>query len=256
MAAMRYILAYFALMLGLSGLSLIWAGRAEGFALVLIAGILVYVLVRMQRAHRRERRYGGYDIAIDGYERHFAEAKRELETRLPDDALDSPAMLELLSAVGDDADDAAAVRERYAQLHRRFAECREEFEGLHEQNETGAFGLPDEFVEQYAALDRRLNQLLADVRRLDEQADGVRSEIDDPLDKIAEGALRLEQAKAKCARTFGNKLPDSVASTLALAASKLAEARKAIAAGAERPREAVRLAKEVCALARAAETGR
>jgi hypothetical protein len=91
------------------------------------------------------------------------------------------------------------------------------------------------------------------VRRLEEQAEKLRSETDDPLDRIAEGALKLEQAKAKCARTFGNKLPESVASKLALAASKLAEARTAIAAGAERPREAVRLAQEVCALARAAE---
>jgi hypothetical protein len=250
---MRYILAYFALMLGLSGLSLIWAGRAEGFVFVLIAAILVYILVRMEQARRRERRYGGYDVAIDGYERHFTDAERELEARLPGDALESPAMLELLSGAGDDADDAEALRERYAQLQRRFRDWREEFEGLHEQNVTGAFGLPDEFAERYAALDRRLTQLLADVRRLDERAEAVRTETDDPLDKIAEGALRLEQAKAKCARTFGDKLPSAVASKLALAATKLAEARAAIAAGAERPREAVGLAREVCALARAAE---
>lgn len=248
---MRYILAYFALMIGLSGLSLTWAGRAEGFLLVLVAAILVYVLVRMQQARRRERRYGGYDLAIDGYERHFADAERELEARLPDDALDSPAMLELLS--GDDPDDAQAVRERYADLRRRFRDWCAEFESLHEQNATGAFGLPDEFAERYAALDRQLAQLLADVRRLEEQAEKIRSDTDDPLDKIAEGALKLEQAKAKCARTFGNRLPESVASKLALAASKLAEARAALAAGAERPREAVRLAQEVCALARAAE---
>jgi chromosome segregation ATPase len=248
---MRYILAYFALMLGLSGLSLIWAGRAEGFVLVLIAAILVYILVRMEQARRRERRYGGYDVAIDGYERHFTDAERELEARLPGDALESPAMLELLSGAG--ADDAEALREQYAQLQRRFRDWREEFEGLHEQNATGAFGLPDEFAERYAALDRRLTQLLADVRRLDERAEAVRTETDDPLDKIAEGALKLEQAKAKCTRTFGDKLPSAVASKLALAATKLAEARAAIAAGAERPREAVRLAREVCALARAAE---
>ena len=39
--AMRYILAYFALMLGLSGLSLLWAGKAYGFFLVLISALLI-----------------------------------------------------------------------------------------------------------------------------------------------------------------------------------------------------------------------
>jgi hypothetical protein len=105
---MRYILAYFALMLGLSGVSLLFAERAEGFLLVLIAGILVYILVRVEQARRRERRYGGYDMAIEGYERHFTDVERELEARIPDDALESPAMLELLSAAGDDEDDAAS----------------------------------------------------------------------------------------------------------------------------------------------------
>ena len=251
---MRYILAYFALMLGLSGLSLIWAGRAEGFLLVVVAAILVYILVRMEQAKRRARRYGGYDLAIEGYERHFSEAERELEARLPDDALESPAMLELLSGAGDDAGDVQAVREQYAQLQRRFREWREEFEGLHEQNETGAFGLPAEFAERYAELDRQLTQLLADVERLDDRADAARSDdSDDPLDSIAEGAMKLEQAKAKCALAFGNNLPDAVAAKLTLAASKLAEARSAIAAGAERPRDAIRLAREVSALAHAAE---
>jgi hypothetical protein len=97
--------------------------------------------------------------------------------------------------------------------------------------------------------------LVADVRRLEERAEAVRSETDDPLDKIAESALKLEQAKAKCARAFGNKIPDAVAAKLTLAASKLADARAAIAAGAERPVEAVRLAQEASALARAAESG-
>lgn len=252
---MRYILAYFALMLGLSGVSLLFAGRAEGFLLVLIAGILVYILVRMEQARRRERRYGGYDAAIEGYERHFTDVERELDARLPDDALESPAMLELLSAAGDDEDDAERVRKLYAGLRHRFREWREEFESLHEQNEKGAFGLPQEFAERYADLDRRLTQLVADVRRLEERAEAVRSETDDPLDKIAEGALKLEQAKAKCARAFGNKIPDAVAAKLTLAASKLADARAAIAAGAERPVEAVRLAQEASALARAAESG-
>ena len=54
--AMRYILAYFALMLGLSGLSLLWAGKAYGFVLVLISALLIYVLARMERTRRRERR--------------------------------------------------------------------------------------------------------------------------------------------------------------------------------------------------------
>ena len=250
---MRYILAYFALMLGLSGLSLIWAGRAEGFPLVLIAGILVYVLVRMERARRREQRYGGYDVAIEGYERHFTEAERELETRLPDDVLESPAMVELLSGAGDDQGGAEALRDQYAALQHRFSDWRRDFDALHEQNVTGAFGLPDEFAERYAELDRRLTQLVADVGKLDERAAAVRDETDDPLDKIGEGAMKLEQAKAKCARTFGNKVPDAVAAKLTLAASKLADARAAIAAGAERPLEAVRLAKEVCALAQSVE---
>lgn len=250
---MRYILAYFALMIGLSGVSLLLAGRAEGILLIIVAAILVYVLVRMEQARRRERRYQGYDAAIDGYEKHFDEAERALEARLPDNALDNPAMVELLSAYGSDADDAEAVRELYAQLRRRFSEWCEEFESLHEQNETGAFGLPDEFAQRYADLDRRLSQLLADVRQLEARAADIRDDTEDPLDKIAEGALKLEQAKAKAAHAFGNKIPDAIASKLALAATKLSEARAAIAAGAERPLEAVRLAQEVCALARAAE---
>jgi hypothetical protein len=40
---------------------------------------------------------------------------------------------------------------------------------------------------------------------------------------------------------------------LKLARQRLAEARDAIAAGAERPLDAVRLAQEVCALARAVQ---
>jgi cytochrome c556 len=250
---MRYILAYFALMLGLSGISLLATGRPVGFLLVLVAAFLVYILIRMEQARRRERRYGGYDGAIDGYEKRFADAERALESRLPQDALDSPAMLELLSATGDDADDAEAVRKLYAQLRQRFADWQDEFESLHEQNETGAFGLPDEFARRYAELDGRLTQLLADVKQLDARAEAVRAATEDPLDKIAEGALKLEQAKATCARRFGPKIPDALAAKLALAGEKLAQARAAIAAGAERPFEAVRLAQEVCALARSVE---
>jgi chromosome segregation ATPase len=247
---MRYILAYFALMLGLSGLSLIYAGRAEGFLFVLIAAILIYILVRMERARRRERRYDGYDQAIDGYEKHFVEAERELEAELPNDALDSPAMVELLSASGDNAE---KVRDLYEGLRRRFSDWREEFESLHEQNETGAFGLPEEFAERYAELDRRLTQLLADVKQLERRAEALRTDSDDPLDKIAEGAIKLEQARARCAQRFGNAIPAALRSKLALAAEKLGQARGAIAAGAERPLEAARLSEEVCALARAVE---
>jgi hypothetical protein len=49
---MRYILAYFALMLGLSGLSLLWAGNGYGFVLLLIAAALIYVLVRIEAGPR------------------------------------------------------------------------------------------------------------------------------------------------------------------------------------------------------------
>jgi hypothetical protein len=250
---MRYILAYFALMIGLSGVSLLMTGRALGFALILVAAILVYLLVRMEQARRRERRYGGYDFAIDGYEQRFADAERSLESRLPNDALDSPSMVELLSEAGEDADDAEAVRALYAQLRQRFSDWRDEFERLHEQNERGTFGLPEEFARRYAELDRRLTQLLADVKQLDARANRVRGATDDPLDKIAEGALKLERAKAQCARRFGTAIPAGISSKLTLAATKLAEARAAIASGAERPLEAVRLAHEVCALASAVE---
>ena len=250
---MRYILAYFALMLGLSGLSLLWQGNALGFLLVLIAAVLIYILVRMERTRRRDRRYGRYGDAIEGYEKWFANAERSLESKLPDNELDSPAMLELLSAYGEDADDAEAVRRLYAELRQRFSDWRDEFELVHSQNESGAFGLPEDFAKRYKELDDRLLQLLADVKQLDRRAAAIERATDDPLDKIAEGALKLEQAKATCARRFGTKVPDALRSKLALAAEKLGEARAAIAAGAERPLEAVRLAQEVCALANAVE---
>ena len=114
--AMRYILAYFALMLGLSGLSLLWAGKAYGFVLVLISAVLIYVLARMERTRRRERRYGGYGAAVEGYELRFADEQRALEARLPQDELDNPAMLELLSAYENDADETEAIRRLYEQL--------------------------------------------------------------------------------------------------------------------------------------------
>ena len=85
---MRYILAYFALMLGLSGLPLLWAGNAYGFIVLLIAAALIYVLVRMERMRRRERRYGGYGEAIEGYEQRFADAERTLESKLLEKATD------------------------------------------------------------------------------------------------------------------------------------------------------------------------
>ena len=247
---MRYILAYFALMLGLSGLGLLWSGNAYGFVLCIIAAVLIYVLVRMERARRRERRYGGYGTAIDGYELRFADAVEELESKLPADALDNPALVELLSAYEHEADDAEAIRTLYAQLQERFAVWREDFARLHAMNEAGAVGLPDRFAERYDELDRRLTQLLEDVRQLETRAAAVDRILDDPLGQIAEGALMLEQAEATCARTFGGKIPEELAAKLALAREKLAGARAAIAAGAERPLEAVRLAHEVRTLAR------
>jgi cytochrome c556 len=103
-----------------------------------------------------------------------------------------------LSAAGADADDAEAVRALYAQLRQRFSDWREEYERLHEQNETGAFGLPDEFAERYAELDRRLTKLLDDVGQLEARARKVRRETDDPLDKNRGSGLafrlRLGQA--------------------------------------------------------------
>jgi hypothetical protein len=247
---MRYILAYFALMLGLSGFGLLWTGNAYGFVLCFIAAVLIYVLVRMEQARRRERRYGGYGTAIDGYELRFADAVEELESKLPADALDNPALVELLSAYEHDADDADAIRMLYAQLQERFAVWREDFARLHELNEAGAVGLPDRFVERYDELDRRLTQLLEDVRQLETRAAAVDRILDDPLGQIAEGALMLEQAEATCARTFGAMVPEELAAKLSLAREKLAGARAAIAAGAERPLDAVRLAQEVTTLAR------
>jgi hypothetical protein len=174
----------------------------------------------------------------------------ELESKLPPDALDNPALVELLSAYEHDADDADAIRKLYAQLQERFAVWREDFARLHELNEAGAVGLPDRFAERYDELDRRLTQLLEDVRQLETRAAAVDRILDDPLGQIAEGALMLEQAEATCVRTFGTKIPEELAAKLSLAREKLAGARAAIAAGAERPLDAVRLAQEVTTLAR------
>jgi hypothetical protein len=250
---MRYILAYFALMLGLSGLSLLWAGNAYGFVLLLISAALIYVLVRMERMRRRERRYGGYGEAIEGYELRFSDEQRALEAKLPQDELDNPAMLELLSAYEHDADETKAVRRLYEQLRQRFSDWCDEFARLHALNESGAVGLPEKFAERYVELDRQLSRLLADVKRLEARAVKISRELEDPLDHIAEGALMLEKAEASCARRFGSKIPEELSAMLKLARQRLAEARAAIAAGAERPLDAVRLAQEVCALARAVQ---
>ena len=248
---MRYILGYFALITGLSGLELIWAGSAYGFVLVVIAAVLIYVLVRMERTRRRERRYGGYGEAIEGYEKRFTDAERSLESKLPENVLDSPALVELLSAYEHDAGQSEAIRREYAQLQQRFKEWRDEFDQLHALNASGAVGLPKEFAQRYDELDHQLTQLLADVKRLDARATEVDRATDDPLDQIAQGALMLEQAKATCAHAFGNKVPDELSSQLTLGSEKLAQARGAIAAGAERPLDAVKLAQEVSTLATA-----
>jgi hypothetical protein len=250
---MRYILAYFALMIGLSGLSLLWAGNAYGFLLLLVAAVLIYVLIRMERMRRRERRYGGYGLAIEGYEQRFTEAERALESKLPENALDNPALVELLSAYEHDAEDAEAIRRLYAQLQDRFTAWRDEFEQLHAMNESGAVGLPERFAERYDELDRQLSQLLADVKRLEAKAAAIDEVLEDPLGHIAEGALMLEQAEATCVRVFGAKIPEELSAKLKLGREKLAGARAAIAAGAERPLDAVRLAQEVCALARSVQ---
>jgi hypothetical protein len=63
----------------------------------------------------------------------------------------------------------------------------------------------------------------------------------------------LEQAEATCVGAFGGKIPRELSVKLRLGREKLAGARPAIAAGAERPLDAVRLAQEVCALARAVQ---
>jgi chromosome segregation ATPase len=191
---MRYILGYFALVTGLSGLELIWAGSAYGFVLVVIAAVLIYVLVRMERTRRREKRYGGYGEAIEGYEKRFTDAEHSLQSKLPENVLDSPALVELLSAYEHDASQSEAIRREYAQLQQRFKDWRDEFDQLHALNESGAVGLPKEFAERYDQLDRQLSQLLADVKRLDSRAAEVDRATDDPLDQIAQGALLLEQA--------------------------------------------------------------
>jgi hypothetical protein len=250
---MRYIVAYFALMLGLSGLSLLWAGQGYGFLLLLIAAALLYVLVRMERTRRRERRYGGYGEAIEGYEKRFSAAERELESKLPESALDSPPVLELLSAYEHDPADAEQVRAQYAQLRQRFLDWREEFERMRALSDAGAVGLPKEFAQQYEQLAQRLQDLAADVKRLESHAAEIDHDTEDPLDRIARAALKLEQAKATCAHRFAGKIPAELAAQLAAGDDKLAQARAAIAKGAERPLDATRFSEEASALADSAE---
>lgn len=216
---------------------------------MVIAAVLIYVLVRMERTRRREKRYGDYGEAIEGYEKRFTDAQQSLESKLPENVLDSPALVELLSAYEHDTEKAEAIRREYAQLQQRFKSWRDEFGQLHALNESGAVGLPKQFAERYDELDRQLSQLLADVKRLDARAAEVDRATDDPLDQIAQGALILEQAKATCAHAFVDKVPDELSSQLTLGGEKLAQARGAIAAGAERPLDAVRLAQEVSTLA-------
>jgi hypothetical protein len=250
---MRYVLAYFALMLGLSGLSLLWAGEAYGLLLILVAAALIYVLVRMERTRRRERRYGGYGEAIEGYERRFTDAERELEPKLPENALDSPPLLGLLTAYEHDPTDAEQVRSDYAELRQRFLDWREEFEQMKAFDEADAIGLPQEFAQRYEELARELRDLTADVKRLESRAADVDHATEDPLDHIARAALKLEQTKAACVHRFAEKIPPELASQLAAGDDKLGQARAAIAKGAERPLDAVHLSQEVCALAASVE---
>jgi hypothetical protein len=143
---MRYILGYVALMLILSGLGMLISGDALGFFLLLIAAALIYLIIRLERERRRTRRYGDYGGAIEGYEKHFSRAQQELDAKLPPDALDSPALVELLS--GEAAAEAEGIRGEYERLRQRFVEWREEFERLRAQREADAFGLPARFVEE------------------------------------------------------------------------------------------------------------
>jgi hypothetical protein len=144
---MRYLLGYFALMLSLSGLGLLASGDVLGLFLLLIAAILIYVIIEIQRGRRRRRRFGDYGPAIEGYEKRFTAAEKSLESKLPQEALDSPALVELLS--GEDADAAEAIREEYGRLRQRFVEWQEEFERLHAQRKADEIGLPARFVEHY-----------------------------------------------------------------------------------------------------------
>ena len=94
-------------MLGLSGLSLLWAG--EGLRLrprADLGGASSTCSPAWSATRRRERRYGGYGAAIEGYELRFADEQKALEAKLPEDELDNPAHASSsLSAYEHDADD-------------------------------------------------------------------------------------------------------------------------------------------------------
>jgi chromosome segregation ATPase len=242
---MRYLLAYFALMIGLSGLSLLAAGRALGFVLVLVAAFLIYLLVRDESARRRARRFGGYEDAIEGYEKHFVETEEELEAKLPENALDSPALLELLSVYEHEGtDEADAIRAEYEQLRLRFKEWQEDFERLRARSAEGAIGLPARFAEQYDELDQRLSDLVAEVGHLERRAAETEKAAESPLEEIARAALKLEETRSKCRRRFGVSVPAELEAGLEEGEDKLAHARAAIAKGAERPLAAIRFARE------------
>jgi hypothetical protein len=244
---MRYILGYFALILGLSGLELLIAGEPLGFFLILAAAALIYWLIKVERDRRRERRYGQYGPAIEGYEKHFASASEALEAKLPQDALDNPALLELLS--GEDSDRSEAIRAEYARLRERFHAWQEDFERMRQQSEAGAIGLPGPFAEHYERLDRELSELLDEVERLEARAAEARGFGDNPLEEIARAALKLEQATSMCRAAFAGAVPAALAADLAQGAETLEHARGELKKGAERPLVAARLGREAYALA-------
>jgi hypothetical protein len=251
---MRYLLGYFALTVGLSGLSLLAAGQALGFPLLLVAAVLIYLIVRIERARRRERRFGDYAGAIEGYERRLAEGAKALEAKLPEEGLDSPALVELLSAYEhEDADEADAIREEYLHLRERFVDWQEDFDRMRAQSGAGAIGLPERFAEHYDELDRRLSALGEEVERLEARAAEAGRAAEDPLEEIARAALKLEQVESTCRSSFAGAVPDELRSQLAVAAGKLGQAREALAKGAERPLAATRLARAVYDLAIAVE---
>jgi chromosome segregation ATPase len=244
---MRYLLGYFALMLTLSGLGMLASGEILGLFLLVIAAILIYLIMEIQRGRRRARRFGDYGPAIEGYEKRFTAAEKSLESKLPEDALESPALVELMS--GEDADSAEAIREEYGRLRQRFVAWQEDFAHMRAQNEAGAIGLPERFAEHYDRLDQQLSELLGEVERLEARAEEAGRASDDPLEEIARAALKLEQATSKCRRAFGDDAPPELESHLRLGGEKLEQARAALAKDAERPVAAARLAREAGELA-------
>ena len=228
-------------MLGLSrGSSLLWAGNAYGFVLVLISAVLIYVLARMGRRVGGNDAYGGYGAAIEGYELRFARRAEALEAKLPrTSSTIRPCSSSLPVAHENDADETEAIRRLYEQLRQRFSDWRDEFARLHALNESGAVGLPEKFAERYDELDGQLSRLLADVKRLDARAAEIRRELEDRSITSRKVRSCSRAPKPSCARRFGSKVPEELSAMLKLARQRLAEARAAIAAGAERPLDAV-----------------